>query len=112
MERTYFILTLAMVLFLQGCTPKKQKASNDVAATKAGLYFGLEPPGMESKPLALDVMFQEGWELGGVTAPGMKEFYLITSSDGKYLSYCPRCKPPYDRMWVDAQIIEDLRPTL
>lgn len=30
--------------------------------------------------------------------------------DGKYLSYCPRCKPPYDRMWVDAQIIEHLRP--
>lgn len=22
--------------------------------------------------------------------------------DGKYLSYCPRCVPPYDRMWVDA----------
>lgn len=32
------------------------------------------------------------------------------TSDGKYLSYCPRCKPPYDRMWVDAKIIEDLRP--
>lgn len=30
--------------------------------------------------------------------------------DGKYLSYCPRCKPPYDRMWVDAKIIETLRP--
>ncbi len=30
--------------------------------------------------------------------------------DGKYLSYCPRCSPPYDRMWVDAQILEALRP--
>jgi len=30
--------------------------------------------------------------------------------DGKYLSYCPRCVPPFDRMWVDAQIIETLRP--
>lgn len=29
--------------------------------------------------------------------------------DGKYLSYCPRCKPPYDRMWMDSQVIEDLR---
>jgi len=29
--------------------------------------------------------------------------------DGKYLRYCPRCIRPYDRMWVDAQIIEDLR---
>jgi hypothetical protein len=30
--------------------------------------------------------------------------------DGKYLSYCPRCKPPFNRMWVDAKIIETLRP--
>ena len=30
--------------------------------------------------------------------------------DGKYLSYCPRCKPPFNRMWVDAKIIENLRP--
>ena len=30
--------------------------------------------------------------------------------DGKYLTYCPRCNPPYDRMWVDAKIIETLRP--
>jgi len=30
--------------------------------------------------------------------------------DGKFLSYCPRCQPPYDRMWVDAKIIETLRP--
>ncbi len=29
--------------------------------------------------------------------------------DGKYLSYCPRCDPPYDRKWVDAEIIETLR---
>ena len=29
--------------------------------------------------------------------------------DGKYLFYCPRCSPPFDRKWVDAQIIEDLR---
>ncbi|MCE7995195.1 MAG: hypothetical protein HEP71_24670 [Roseivirga sp.] len=29
--------------------------------------------------------------------------------DGKYLTYCPRCIPPYDRKWVDAKIIEDLR---
>lgn len=84
MNRKYFILTLALVLFLQGCTPKKQKASNDVTSTKAGLYFGLEPPGMESEPLALDVMFQEGWELGGVTPPGMKEFYLISSPDAPF----------------------------
>lgn len=29
--------------------------------------------------------------------------------DGKYLSYCPRCDPPYHRKWVDAKIIETLK---
>lgn len=40
----------------------------------------------------------DGEDGGGCVAP-----------DGKYLSYCPRCKPSYDRMWVDAQVVEDLR---
>ncbi len=29
--------------------------------------------------------------------------------DGKYFSYCPNCKPPYNRKWIDAKIIEELR---
>ncbi len=30
--------------------------------------------------------------------------------DGKYLSFCPQCDPPdYDRKWVDAKVIEELR---
>lgn len=31
--------------------------------------------------------------------------------DGKYLFFCRRCSPPdFEIMWVDAQIIENLRP--
>jgi len=45
-----------------------------------------------------DTINTDGEDGGGYVTP-----------DGKYLSYCPRCKPPYNRMWVDAQIIEDLR---
>ncbi|MFT5892825.1 MAG: hypothetical protein ACI9Y7_002939, partial [Dokdonia sp.] len=45
-----------------------------------------------------DTINTDGEDGGGYVTP-----------DGKYLSYCPRCAPPYDRMWVDAQIIEDLR---
>lgn len=46
-----------------------------------------------------DTINTDGEDGGGYVTP-----------DGKYLSYCPRCKPPYNRMWVDAQIIETLRP--
>lgn len=45
-----------------------------------------------------DTINTDGEDGGGYVTP-----------DGKYLSYCPRCDPPYDRMWVDAKIIEDLR---
>lgn len=44
----------------------------------------------------------EGEDGGGYVSP-----------DGKYLFYCRRCTPPnFEIMWVDAQIIENLRPKL
>jgi len=46
-----------------------------------------------------DTINTDGEDGGGYVTP-----------DGKYLSYCPRCKPPFNRMWVDAKIIEKLRP--
>ena len=46
-----------------------------------------------------DMINTDGEDGGGYVTP-----------DGKYLSFCPRCQPPYDRMWVDAKIIETLRP--
>ncbi|WP_299946663.1 hypothetical protein [uncultured Microbulbifer sp.] len=46
-----------------------------------------------------DKINTDGWDGGAYVTP-----------DGKYLSFCPNCNPPYDRMWVDAQIIETLRP--
>ena len=30
--------------------------------------------------------------------------------DGKFLSFCPRCDPPFHTKWMDARIIENLRP--
>lgn len=46
-----------------------------------------------------DTINTDGEDGGGYVTP-----------DGKYLSFCPRCSPPYDRLWVDAKIIETLRP--
>jgi hypothetical protein len=44
-----------------------------------GPYIGQEPPGMEAEPFAPGIISKEGWELEGVFAPGMKEFYYTTS---------------------------------
>ena len=46
-----------------------------------------------------DTINTDGEDGGGYVTP-----------DGKYLSYCPSCKPPFNRMWVDAKIIETLKP--
>ncbi len=41
-----------------------------------GPYMGQTPPGMVAEPFAPGVISKEGWELEGVFAPGMKEFYF------------------------------------
>ncbi len=47
-----------------------------------------------------DTINTDGEDGGGYVSP-----------DGKYLFFCRRCSPPdFEIMWVDAQIIERLRP--
>ncbi len=41
-----------------------------------GPYMGQEPPGMIAEPFAPGIISTEGWELEGVFAPDMKEFYF------------------------------------
>ena len=40
-----------------------------------GALMGQKPPGMVAEPFAPGIISREGWELAGVFAPGMKEFY-------------------------------------
>lgn len=41
-----------------------------------GPYMGQKPPGTVAEPFAPGIISKEGWELQGVFAPGMKEFYF------------------------------------
>ena len=43
-----------------------------------GPLMGQTPPGMVAEPFAPGVISRDGWELEGVFAPGMKEFYYTT----------------------------------
>lgn len=47
-----------------------------------GPYMGQTPPGLKAEPFARGIISTEGWELEGVFAPGMKEFYF-TTDEGK-----------------------------
>jgi len=45
-----------------------------------GPYMGQKPPGMVAEPFAPGIISKGGWEIEGVFAPGMKEFYFVTRS--------------------------------
>ena len=46
-----------------------------------GPYMGQQPPGMVAERFAPGIISKDSWEVEGVFAPGMKEFYYTTSLD-------------------------------
>lgn len=46
-----------------------------------GPYMGQTPPGMVAEPFAPGVISKQGWELEGVFAPGMTEFYFTVDGN-------------------------------
>lgn len=49
-----------------------------------GPYMGQKTPGLVAEPFAPEIISKKGWELEGVFAPGMKEFYFTKRApDGK-----------------------------
>jgi len=64
--------------------------SQDEFPVLKGPYMGQKSPGMVAVPFAPGIISKEGWELEGVFAPGMKEFYFTldrgetSSTDKKF----------------------------
>jgi len=69
-----FIALLFSVLAMSN----KSYSQNDFPKLE-GPYMGQKPPGMVAEPFAPGIISKEGWELEGVFAPGMKEFYFTTN---------------------------------
>lgn len=57
--------------------------SQDEFPKLEGPYLGQTPPGLVAEPFAPGIISKDGWEIEGVFAPGMKEFYFSTKG-GKY----------------------------
>ncbi len=55
-------------------------ANEDEFPIFKGPYLGQKPPGLVAEPFAPGIISKDGWELEGVFAPGMKEFYYTTRS--------------------------------
>ncbi len=73
----FFILTLA--ISLNSLFAQENTKGDFSFPILEGPYMGQEPPAMVAEPFAPGIISTEGWEVEGVFAPGMKEFYFTTS---------------------------------
>lgn len=78
MNRFYILTILLFAILSMSC----ESHSQGEFPIFEGQYLGQKPPGMIAEPFAPDVISTDGWELEGVFAPGMKEFYF-TMDRGK-----------------------------
>ena len=74
------ILILISLISLKAVFAQESMESNFSFPTLEGSYMGQEPPGMVAEPFAPGIISKGGWEIEGVFAPGMKEFYFTTRS--------------------------------
>jgi len=83
MKKTYFILILVLILFLNACNTKEQNSKDSDSPTIESPYLGQKPPGLIPEVFAPSFVSTDYYESGGTFTPDMKEFYFIRGG-GKY----------------------------
>ena len=76
MKSTLYLKLLAVFLLLAS---SKVYGEHNFPLLK-GPYMGQKPPGLVAEPFAPGIISKDDWEIQGVFAPGMKEFYFTTDS--------------------------------
>lgn len=79
--KTMKLLLLTCAMSLNIVFAQEVKENDFIFPRLEGPYMGQQPPGMVAEPFAPGIISKEGWEIEGVFAPGMKEFYFTTSHD-------------------------------
>lgn len=74
------LLILISLISLKTVFAQENMENNFSFPILEGPYMGQKPPGMVAEPFALGIISKGGWEIEGVFAPGMKEFYFTTRS--------------------------------
>jgi len=69
-------IVIYIALLLSTLTMSSKSYGQDDFPILKGPYMGQKTPGMLAEPFAPGIISKEGWELEGVFAPGMKEFYF------------------------------------
>lgn len=68
--RVLIVFLMSILLF------SYRSYSQEEFPSLTGPYMGQTPPGLMAEPFAPGIISKDGWELEGVFAPGMKEFYF------------------------------------
>lgn len=76
MKKTYSILILVCLLFLNACTTKKQHSKDSDSPTIESPYLGQKPPGLIPELFAPDIIQTEHREAEAAFTPDLKEFYF------------------------------------
>lgn len=76
-------ICISVILLLSVLTMNSKSHSQDTFSAPVGPYIGQKPPGLTPEVFAPGIVSTEHWELEGVFAPGMKEFYF-TRNGGEY----------------------------
>ena len=71
----------AIVLMLSILTISSQSYGQDEFPVLEGPYLGQKPPGSTAEVFAPGIVSTEHYEIFGVFAPGMKEFYFVRGGD-------------------------------
>lgn len=72
-------ICISIILLLSTLTMSSKSFSQYEFPVLQGPYMGQEPPGLVAEPFAPGIISKKGWELEGVFAPDMKEFYFTTN---------------------------------
>ncbi|MHA7057409.1 hypothetical protein ACWGOQ_0009345 [Aquimarina sp. M1] len=84
MKKTYFVLTLTGVLFINVCTVKGQNSKNNNLTAIEDSYLGQKPPGLIPQLFAPEIVStKKHLEIEGVFAPGMTTFYFTRQVKGQ-----------------------------
>ncbi|WP_282087261.1 hypothetical protein [Aquimarina algiphila] len=79
MKKTYSILILISLIFLNGCIKKQHSKDHDSSIIERP-YLGQKPPGLTPEPFAPGIVTTADWEVSGVFTPDIREFYFIRES--------------------------------
>lgn len=97
------LLISIVVIFLNSCNIKKQDLRDSNVLTKDNTYLGQQPPGIEPKLFAPDIIKTANREAAASISPNLKEFYFRRRG-GEYANNALVVVKLEENQWTESLI--------